>query len=145
MITIIQRVTQAQVCIAGQQVGTIDSGIMALVAIERQDSEKSAQRLFERIINYRIFPDDPGRMNLNLQSIQGGLLLVPQFTLAADTNSGNRPSFTPAATPEKGEVLFNYFVSYAKQNYPLIETGEFGADMQVSLTNDGPVTFTLKV
>ena len=97
MITIIQRVTQAQVCIAGEQVGKIKHGIMALVAIEKQDSEKSAQRLFERILNYRIFPDTENRMNLNLQTIQGGLLLVPQFTLAADTNSGNRPSFTPAA------------------------------------------------
>lgn len=145
MITIIQRVTQAQVCIADQEVGKIERGIMALIAIEKQDSEKSAQRLFERILNYRIFPDLEGRMNLNLQSIQGGLLLVPQFTLAANTNSGNRPSFTPAASPERGEELFNYFVSHAKCNYPYIETGCFGADMQVSLTNDGPVTFTLKV
>lgn len=145
MITIIQRVTQAQVCIADQEVGKIERGIMALIAIEKQDTEKSAQRLFERILNYRIFPDLEGRMNLNLQSIQGGLLLVPQFTLAANTNSGNRPSFTPAASPERGEELFNYFVSHAKCNYPYIETGCFGADMQVSLTNDGPVTFTLKV
>ena len=145
MITIIQRVTQAQVCIAGLQVGKIEQGIMALVAIEKLDSEKSAQRLFERIINYRIFPDQQNRMNLNLQTIQGGLLLVPQFTLAADTNSGNRPSFTPAATPEKGEQLFNYFVSHAKCSYPYVQTGQFGADMQVTLTNDGPVTFTLKV
>ena len=145
MITIIQRVTQAQVYIADRQVGKIERGIMALVAIEKQDSEKSAQRLFERILNYRIFPDTENRMNLNLKSIQGGLLLVPQFTLAADTNSGNRPSFTPAASPEKGEELFNYFVSHAKSHYPYIETGQFGADMQVSLTNDGPVTFTLKV
>ena len=145
MITIIQRVTQAQVCIAGVQVGKIEQGIIALVAIEKLDTEKSAQRLFERIINYRIFPDQQNRMNLNLQTIQGGLLLVPQFTLAADTNSGNRPSFTPAATPEKGGQLFNYFVSHAKCSYPYVETGQFGADMQVSLTNDGPVTFTLKV
>jgi len=145
MITIIQRVTHAQVCIADQQVGKIGRGIMALVAIEKQDSEKSAQRLFERILNYRIFSDCENRMNLNLQSIQGGLLLVPQFTLAADTSSGNRPSFTPAASPEKGEELFNYFVSHAKFNYPNVEMGQFGADMQVTLTNDGPVTFTLKV
>ena len=145
MISIIQRVNHAQVCIAGQNVGKIERGIMALVAIEKLDSEKIAQRLFERILNYRIFPDTEGRMNLSLKSIQGGLLLVPQFTLAADTNSGNRPSFTPAASPEKGEELFNYFVSYAKDNYAYIETGKFGADMQVSLLNDGPVTFTLKV
>ncbi|MCK5354079.1 MAG: D-tyrosyl-tRNA(Tyr) deacylase [Methyloprofundus sp.] len=145
MISIIQRVNHAQVCIADQNVGEIERGIMALVAIEKLDSEKNAQRLFERILNYRIFPDTEGRMNLSLKSIQGGLLLVPQFTLAADTNSGNRPSFTPAASPEKGEELFNYFVSYAKDNYAYIETGKFGADMQVSLLNDGPVTFTLKV
>jgi len=145
MITIIQRVSQAQVCIAGQQAGSIKRGIMALIAVEKQDTEKSAQRLFERILNYRIFPDNENRMNLNLQSIQGGLLLVPQFTLAADTNSGNRPSFTPAASPEKGEQLFNYLVNYAQASYPNIATGQFGADMQVSLTNDGPVTFTLKV
>ncbi|GFO71075.1 D-tyrosyl-tRNA(Tyr) deacylase [Bathymodiolus japonicus methanotrophic gill symbiont] len=145
MITIIQRVTQAEVSIAGQKVARINRGILVLVAIERDDEESSVQRLFERIINYRIFPDEQNRMNLNLQAIQGGLLLVPQFTLAADTNSGNRPSFTPAASPEKGEQLFNYLVSYARQHYAEIQTGQFGADMQVSLTNDGPVTFTLKV
>ena len=145
MISIIQRVTHAEVSINKQVVAEIERGIMALVAVEKIDSEKSAQRLFERIINYRIFPDEHNRMNLNLQAIQGGLLLVPQFTLAADTNSGNRPSFTPAATPEKGAEIFNYFVSHAKSSYPYIETGEFGANMQVSLTNDGPVTFTLKV
>lgn len=145
MITIIQRVSQANVAIAGIEAGKIERGIMALIAVERQDTEKSAQRLFERILNYRIFPDTENRMNLNLQSIQGGLLLIPQFTLAADTNSGNRPSFTPAATPEHGEALFNFLVSYARLHYPYVETGQFGADMQVSLTNDGPVTFTLNV
>ncbi|MBE0468576.1 MAG: D-tyrosyl-tRNA(Tyr) deacylase [Methyloprofundus sp.] len=145
MIAIIQRVTQADVSVAGRQIGAIERGIMALIAVEKQDSEKSAQRLFERIVNYRIFPDADERMNLNLQAIQGGLLIVPQFTLAADTNSGNRPSFTPAASPEKGAELFNYFVSYARNNFPNIQTGQFGADMQVALVNDGPVTFTLKV
>ncbi|MCF7970866.1 MAG: D-tyrosyl-tRNA(Tyr) deacylase [Methylococcaceae bacterium] len=145
MIALIQRVTQANVSVAGVQIGAIERGIMALIAIQKQDTEKSAQRLFERIVNYRIFPDADDRMNLNLQAIQGGLLLVPQFTLAADTDSGNRPSFTPAASPEKGEELFNYFVSYAKNNFPNIQTGQFGADMQVALVNDGPVTFTLKV
>jgi len=145
MIALIQRVTQANVSVDGIQIGTIERGIMALIAVEKQDNEKSAQRLFERIMNYRIFPDAEDRMNLNLQAIQGGLLLVPQFTLAADTNSGNRPSFTPAASPEKGAELFNYFVSYAKNNLPNIQTGQFGADMQVALINDGPVTFTLKV
>ncbi|NOQ16658.1 MAG: D-tyrosyl-tRNA(Tyr) deacylase [Methyloprofundus sp.] len=145
MITIIQRVSQAQVNIAGTEVGKIERGIMALVAVEKLDTEKSAQRLLERILNYRIFPDAEGRMNLNLQAIEGGLLLIPQFTLAADTNSGNRPSFTAAATPEHGKAIFNYFVEHAKSNYHSIALGQFGADMQVSLTNDGPVTFTLKV
>jgi len=145
MIALIQRVTQANVSVNGIQIGTIERGIMALIAVEKQDSEKSTQRLFERIVSYRIFPDAEDRMNLNLQAVQGGLLLIPQFTLAADTNSGNRPSFTPAASPEKGEELFNYFVSYAKNNFPNIQTGQFGADMQVALINDGPVTFTLKV
>ncbi|BCG63976.1 MAG: D-tyrosyl-tRNA(Tyr) deacylase [Methyloprofundus sp.] len=145
MITIIQRVSQAQVNIAGTEVGKIERGIMALVAVEKLDTEKSAQRLLERILNYRIFPDAEGRMNLSLQAIEGGLLLIPQFTLAADTNSGNRPSFTAAATPEHGKAIFNYFVEHAKSNYHSIALGQFGADMQVSLTNDGPVTFTLKV
>lgn len=145
MITIIQRVTHANVVIAGSQVGKIDRGIMALIAIEKEDTEKSVHRLLERILNYRIFPDQDDRMNLNLKTIQGGLLLVPQFTLAADTNSGNRPSFTPAATPEKGKQLFNYLVTHAKEVYPMTESGSFGADMQVSLLNDGPVTFTLTV
>ena len=145
MISIIQRVTHANVSISGSEVGKIERGIMALIAVEKNDTEKSACRLLERILNYRIFPDQNDRMNLNLKTIQGGLLLVPQFTLAADTNSGNRPSFTPAATPEKGEQLFNYLVTHAKQLYPMTETGAFGADMQVSLLNDGPVTFTLTV
>lgn len=145
MIALIQRVTQASVSVDGIQIGAIERGIMALIAVEKQDSEKSAQRLFERIVNYRIFPDADDRMNLNLPAIQGGLLLIPQFTLAADTNSGNRPSFTPAASPKKGEALFNYFVSYAKNNFSPIQMGQFGANMQVALINDGPVTFTLKV
>lgn len=145
MITIIQRVTHANVNIASTEVGRIERGIMALIAIEKNDTEKLARRLLERILNYRIFPDSDDRMNLNLKTIQGGLLLVPQFTLAADTNSGNRPSFTAAATPEKGEQLFGYLVTHAKELYPTTETGIFGADMQVSLLNDGPVTFTLTV
>jgi len=145
MIAVIQRVSRADVSVANTQIGTIERGIMALIAIEKQDTDKIAQRLFERIMNYRIFPDAEDRMNLSLQTIQGGLLLIPQFTLAADTNSGNRPSFTPAASPEKGEQLFNYLTRYAKSNYSNIETGQFGADMQVSLINDGPVTFTLRV
>ncbi len=145
MITLIQRVNNAKVTVAGIELGAINRGIMALVAIEKHDTEKTAQRLLERILNYRIFPDTNDRMNISLQNIQGGLLLIPQFTLAADTNSGNRPSFTPVATPEDSERLFNYFIQYAQSQYPHIQTGQFGANMQVSLTNDGPVTFTLKV
>ena len=144
MITIIQRVSSAKVTVNNQDIGKIDTGIMALVAVEKEDSEKEAQRLLERILNYRIFADNQDRMNLSLRDINGGLLLVPQFTLAADTNSGNRPSFTPAATPEKGRQLFDYLQEIAKATYPKVAFGQFGADMQVSLINDGPVTFTLR-
>lgn len=144
MLTIIQRVTSANVTVNNEVIGQIDKGIMALVAVEREDSEKDAQRLLERILNYRIFADDNDRMNLSLRDIDGGLLLVPQFTLAADTNSGNRPSFTPAASPEKGQQLFGYLQQLASATYPRVEFGQFGADMQVALVNDGPVTFTLR-
>jgi D-tyrosyl-tRNA(Tyr) deacylase len=144
MLTIIQRVTTAKVTVNNEIIGQIGKGIMALVAVERDDGEKDAQRLLERILNYRIFADDNGRMNLSLRDIDGGLLLVPQFTLAADTNSGNRPSFTPAASPEKGQQLFGYLQQIARATYPHVEFGRFGADMQVALINDGPVTFTLK-
>ena len=145
MITIIQRVTQAKVTIEGVDIGKIDLGIMALVAVEKEDSEKQADRLLERILNYRIFADANDKMNLSLRDIKGGLLIVPQFTLAADTQKGNRPSFTSAASPEKGLELFNYFQQRAKTLYPASEFGRFGADMKVSLINDGPVTFTLRV
>lgn len=144
MLTIIQRVTLAKVTVNHEIIGQIDKGIMALVAVEKEDSEKDAQRLLERILNYRIFADDNDRMNLSLRDIDGGLLLVPQFTLAADTNSGNRPSFTPAASPEKGRQLFGYLQQLARATYPRVEFGRFGADMQVMLVNDGPVTFTLR-
>jgi D-tyrosyl-tRNA(Tyr) deacylase len=144
MLTIIQRVTTAKVTVNNEIIGQIGKGIMALVAVERDDSEKEAQRLLERILNYRIFADGNDRMNLSLRDIDGGLLLVPQFTLAADTNSGNRPSFTPAASPEKGQQLFGYLQQLAKVAYSHVEFGRFGADMQVALINDGPVTFTLR-
>ena len=145
MITIIQRVTQAKVIIESVDISKIDQGIMALVAVEKEDSEKQADRLLERILNYRIFADANDKMNLSLRDINGGLLIVPQFTLAADTQKGNRPSFTSAASPEKGLELFNYFQQRAKTLYPASEFGRFGADMKVSLINDGPVTFTLRV
>jgi D-tyrosyl-tRNA(Tyr) deacylase len=144
MITIIQRVTTAKVTVNNQDIGKIDAGIMALVAVEKADTEKDAQRLLERILNYRIFADSDDRMNLSLRDINGGLLLVPQFTLAADTQKGNRPSFISAAPPEKGKELFDYLQQLAKQIYPKVEFGQFGADMQVALINNGPVTFTLR-
>ncbi|MDP1773217.1 MAG: D-aminoacyl-tRNA deacylase [Methylobacter sp.] len=144
MITIIQRVTTAKVTVNNLDIGKIDTGIMALVAVEKEDSEKDAQRLLERILNYRIFADSDDRMNLSLRDINGGLLLVPQFTLAADTQKGNRPSFISAAPPEKGKELFDYLQQLAKQTYAKVEFGQFGADMQVALVNNGPVTFTLR-
>jgi D-aminoacyl-tRNA deacylase len=145
MITIIQRVTQASVTIDGITVGRTNQGIMALLAVEKEDSEKQADRLLERILNYRIFSDNEGKMNLSLRDIDGGLLLVPQFTLAANTDKGNRPSFASGAKPEHGRALFSYIQQQAGQLHPATEFGRFGADMQVALINDGPVTFTLKV
>jgi D-tyrosyl-tRNA(Tyr) deacylase len=144
MISIIQRVTTSKVSVDGETIGAIGRGIMALVAVEPNDDEKSAERLLERILNYRIFPDAEGRMNLALTHIGGGLLLIPQFTLAADTRKGSRPSFSGAAPPEHGKRLFDFLASRAKAIYPHVECGRFGADMQVFLINDGPVTFTLK-
>jgi len=144
MITIIQRVTTAKVTVNNQDIGKIDTGIMALVAVEKADTEKDAQRLLERILNYRIFADSDDRMNLSLRDINGGLLLIPQFTLAADTQKGNRPSFISAAPPEKGRELFDYLQQLARQTYANVEFGQFGADMQISLVNNGPVTFTLR-
>lgn len=145
MISIIQRVTTAHVAVSGQIISKIDTGILALVAVEKEDSEKNAERLLERILNYRIFPDDSGRMNLSLCDVNGGLLLVPQFTLAADTRKGNRPSFTKAAPPLHGKKLFCYLQELALTLYPSVQFGCFGADMQVALVNDGPVTFSLRV
>ena len=144
MITIIQRVTMAKVTVNNQDIGRIERGIMALVAVEKDDTEKEADRLLERILNYRIFADSDDRMNLSLRDIGGGLLLVPQFTLAADTQKGNRPSFTSAAPPEYGLKLFEYLQQTALRAYPGAQFGQFGADMQVALVNDGPVTFTLR-
>ncbi len=144
MITIIQRVTSANVIVNNQEIGKIDAGIMALVAVEKADTEKEAQRLLERILNYRIFADSDDRMNLSLLDINGGLLLIPQFTLAADTQKGNRPSFIAAAAPEKGKEVFEYLQQLAKKTYQKVEFGEFGEDMQVALVNNGPVTFILR-
>jgi D-tyrosyl-tRNA(Tyr) deacylase len=144
MITIIQRVTMAKVTVNHQDIGKIDTGILALVAVEKNDSEKEAQRLLERILNYRIFVDEQDKMNLSLRDINGGLLLVPQFTLAANTDKGNRPSFASAAPPEHGLQIFSYLQQLVVSVYPTVQFGEFGADMQVTLINNGPVTFTLR-
>lgn len=145
MITIIQRVQQASVRVNNHIIGQIEQGIMALVAVEKNDTPAAAERLFERIVNYRIFADDNDKMNWSLRDIEGGLLLVPQFTLAANTQKGNRPSFASAAPPEQGHALFSYLQTHALANYQHVQFGEFGADMQVALVNDGPVTFTLTV
>ena len=125
--------------------GEIGAGLLAFIGVERNDAAAQADRLLERMLNYRMFNDAAGKMNLSLRDTKGGLLLVPQFTLAADTDSGNRPSFTPAAPPNAGEKLFDYVVAQAQLKYSRIATGRFGADMKVSLVNDGPVTFWLRV
>jgi D-aminoacyl-tRNA deacylase len=145
MIGLLQRVTHAEVRVADRQVGAIKTGLLVLVGVERGDSEAQADRLLERLCTYRVFPDDQDRMNRSLQDIGGQLLLVSQFTLAADTRSGTRPGFSPAAAPEEGRRLFDYLVERARARLGAVQTGEFGANMQVSLTNDGPVTFWLQV
>ncbi len=145
MIGLLQRVARADVEVDGTCVGKIGPGLMVLVCAERGDSDAEADRLLERLLDYRIFADAGGKMNLSLRDVQGGLLLVPQFTLAADTRKGLRPSFTPAASPQEGERLFDYFVAKARTSYAAVESGRFGAHMQVSLTNDGPVTIWLRV
>jgi D-tyrosyl-tRNA(Tyr) deacylase len=145
MIGLLQRVSQARVVVEGETVGAIDGGLMVLVCAERGDSEKEADALLSKLLSYRVFADEAGKMNRSVRDVAGGLLLVPQFTLAADTKSGTRPSFTPAAAPEEGQRLFDYFVRQAKAKHAQVETGRFGADMKVSLTNEGPVTFWLQV
>lgn len=145
MIALLQRVTEASVTVEAQCIGRIARGLMVLLCAERGDSEKEADALLAKLLGYRVFSDAEGKMNLNLAQIQGGLLLVPQFTLAADTRSGTRPSFTPAAPPAEASRLFEYTLSRARALYPVVESGRFGADMQVALVNDGPVTFWLQV
>ena len=144
MIALIQRVSHAQVSVAGKIIGKINQGILALVCAERDDTIKEAQALCDKLLKYRIFSDQQGKMNLSVADIGGAVLLVPQFTLAADTNSGTRPSFTPAAPPALGKELFDHFVALTQSKHAHVETGEFGADMQVTLCNDGPVTFWLE-
>ena len=144
MIALLQRVIEASVSTTEQQAACSGPGILALVAVVPDDSTAEADRLLQRILGYRIFPDDQGRMNLSLSDCAGCLLLVPQFTLAADTRKGMRPSFSGAAAPEQGERLFNYLVSQAQKLHSNVAAGFFGADMQVALINDGPVTFWLE-
>jgi D-tyrosyl-tRNA(Tyr) deacylase len=141
----VQRVAEARVAVGGETLGAIGRGVLALVGVERGDSEREARRLAERVLGYRIFADAEGRMNLSLADVAGGLLLVPQFTLAADTRSGTRPGFSSAAAPEEGERLFRLFVQACRERHAEVASGRFGADMQVSLVNDGPVTFWLQV
>ena len=145
MIGLLQRVTEASVEIDGETVGRIDRGLLVLVGVEKHDDKARAERLLERILGYRIFADDADRMNLSLRDTGGGLLLVPQFTLAADTRKGRRPSFDPAAPPALGEQLFDHMLAKARALHPIVASGRFGADMQVHLTNDGPATFWLQV
>ncbi len=145
MIALLQRVTQAQVVVARQTIAQIGPGLLVFIGVERGDAEKQAERLLQRLLHYRVFADQDGKMNRSLLDVNGGLLLVPQFTLAADTHKGLRPSFTPAAEPQHGEWLFDHLVQQARAQYSKIETGRFGDDMQVALTNDGPVTFWLQV
>jgi D-aminoacyl-tRNA deacylase len=143
VIAVIQRVASAQVSVAGEVVGAIGPGLLALVGVAAGDTASDADRLLERMLAYRIFPDPEGRMNLSLAATGGGLLLVSQFTLAADTRKGLRPGFQTAAAPQDAERLYDHLVAQARQRHPQVGTGRFGADMQVALVNDGPVTFIL--
>ncbi|MFP5393513.1 MAG: D-aminoacyl-tRNA deacylase [Gammaproteobacteria bacterium] len=148
MIALLQRVSQAQVVVDGATIGAIDAGLLVLVCAEKGDTEQQADLLLAKLLGYRVFTDEAGKMNRSVTDVAGGLLLVPQFTLAADTNSGTRPSFSPAAAPADGRRLFDYFVRRAcimHEKVAKVATGQFGADMKVSLTNDGPVTFWLQV
>jgi D-tyrosyl-tRNA(Tyr) deacylase len=143
MIGLLQRVDFATVSVANEEIARIKQGLLVFIGVERQDTPAEADRLLSRILGYRIFSDENDKMNLSLQDINAGLLLVPQFTLVADTDKGMRPSFTPAAAPKQGNELFTHICAQAKRHHPIVETGLFGADMQVSLTNNGPVTFWL--
>ena len=144
MIALLQRVLKAHVEIDAERIAAIGPGLLVLLGMQRDDDEQQAERLLKRLLGYRVFPDAAGKMNLNLSQTSGGLLLVPQFTLAADTRSGMRPSFTPAADPETGRRLFDYFAQRAGELHQPVACGRFGADMQVALVNDGPVTFWLE-
>lgn len=145
MIGLLQRVTEASVVVEGETVGDIGAGLLVLVGVEASDDEAKAARLLQRLLDYRVFADEQGRMNLSLRETGGGLLLVPQFTLVADTNKGLRPSFANGAAPALAAHLFAHLSALAKAEYAFVETGQFAADMRVALVNDGPVTFSLRV
>lgn len=145
MICVLQRVREARVEVAGQAVGAIGAGLLVLVCAERGDTEAEADRLLAKVLKLRIFSDAAGKMNQSVQDVGGGLLVVSQFTLAADTTGGNRPSFTQAAAPAEGQRLYDYFVAQARAAHPVVATGQFAADMQVHLVNDGPVTIPLRM
>jgi D-tyrosyl-tRNA(Tyr) deacylase len=144
MIGLLQRVSSASVRVGGRQIAAIDRGLLVLVGVQKDDGEAQVARLLERLLSYRVFPDEAGRMNLNVRDVHGGLLLVPQFTLAADTSSGTRAGFSTTAPPERALDLFEDLVRRAREAWPPTCAGEFGADMQVSLVNEGPVTFWLE-
>lgn len=145
MLAVVQRVREAKVVVAGNTIGVIGQGLLVLVCAERGDSEAQADKLLAKLLKLRIFSDEAGKMNRSVQDVAGGLLLVSQFTLAADTSGGNRPSFTNAAPPDEGRRLYDYFVAQARGAHPVVQTGEFAADMQVHLVNDGPVTIPMTV
>ena len=145
MKALIQRVKQASVTIEGNTTGSIGQGLLVLLCAEKEDTDTQADKLLVKILKLRIFSDDQGKLNLSLKDIEGGLLVVSQFTLAADVWSGNRPSFGAAADPTTGRALYEYFITKARQQHPVVETGVFGADMLVSLVNDGPVTIPVQI
>lgn len=145
MIGLLQRVSSAQIAVDGMNIGVISRGLLVFIGIESEDTEAQADRLIERVLGYRVFADAAGKMNLSLREVGGGLMLVPQFTLAADTDKGTRPSFSSAAPPNVGRVLFDYLANRAAARHSPVIRGRFGADMKVTLTNDGPVTFWLQV
>jgi D-tyrosyl-tRNA(Tyr) deacylase len=145
MITVLQRVTSARVEVAGEVVGAIDQGLLMLLCAEPGDTEAVAQRLLSKVLKLRIFEDDAGKMNRSLQDVGGGLLVVSQFTLAADVSGGNRPSFTAAAPPDQARALYERFVALAREQHPLVQTGRFATEMKVHLVNDGPITIPMRM
>ena len=145
MLAVVQRVSEARVVVDGRTVGEIGRGLLVLVCAERDDTDAQADKLLAKLLKLRIFSDEAGKMNRSVQDVGGGLLLVSQFTLAADTTGGNRPSFTNAAPPEEGQRLYDYFVAQARAVHPVVQTGRFAADMKVHLVNDGPVTIPMRV